>query len=121
MDIKEKLEILGHTVSLPNSFNEPFAENKMKKFGNEKHSEWKANMMRRDKQNIQPQDAILVLNFEKNKIPNYIGGATFMEIIKAWELGKKIFFYSPLPNCCFTDELRGISPVILNGDLNLIK
>lgn len=44
-----------------------------------------------------------------------------MEIVKAWELDKKIFFYNPLPKCSFTDELEGINPKIINGDLNLIK
>ena len=43
---------------------------------------------------VKANDAGLVLNFEKKGIPNYIGGGTFMEIIKAWELNKKIFLLS---------------------------
>jgi len=64
---------------------------------------------------------VLVLNFEKKGLPNYIGGATFMEIVKAWELNKKIFFWNPLPKCSFTDELIGINPVIIDGNLDLIE
>lgn len=26
-----------------------------------------------------------------------------------------------LPNCCFSDELNGMNPKIINKDLNLIK
>lgn len=78
-------------------------------------------MLKKDEKNILHQEAILVLNFEKKRIPNYIGGATFLEIYKAFELNKKIFFYNPLPKCSFTDELIAIDPIIINGDLNKIK
>lgn len=115
------LEEMGYEVSYPNSYDDPFCEEKMKEMSREEHIKWKAMMMGRDKENISPVDAILVLNFEKKGIVNYIGGATFLEIYKAWELGKKIFFYNGLPNCSFTDELVGINPVVINGDLGLVK
>ena len=44
-----------------------------------------------------------------------------MEVIKAWEMNKKIFFYNPLPNCSFSDELRGMSLVVINGELELVR
>ena len=78
-------------------------------------------MMSKDKANIESQDAVLILNFEKKGISNYIGGATFLEVYMAWELKKKIFFYNPLPNCSFTDELVGINPVVINGNLELVR
>jgi diphthamide synthase subunit DPH2 len=120
-EVKSFLESRGHEISLPNSYNEPFAEERFKKMSNEEHAEWKGVMMRRDEPNIKIQDAILFLNFEKNKIPNYIGGATFLEIYTAWEMNKKIFFYNPLPNCSFIDELKAINPIIINGDLEVIR
>jgi hypothetical protein len=119
--IKEILEKRGHKITLPNSFEEPFKEEEIKKISPEEHSKWKREMMKRTEKDIPKNDAILVLNFEKKGIPNYIGGATFIEIIKAWELNKKIFFMNPLPNCSFTDELKGMNPIIINQDLNLIK
>lgn len=119
--IVKALETTGHDVSYPNSYDEPFAEEKFKAMSAKEHVEWKGMMMKKDDDNIKPQDAILVLNFEKKNIPNYIGGATFLEIYVAWKMGKKIFFYNPLPNCSFTDELIGINPIIINGDLSLIK
>jgi len=120
-EVARILELNGHKISYPNSYDDPFIEERLKKTNSEEHITWKATMMAKDKENIEPQDAVLVLNFEKKGISNYIGGATFLEIYKAWELRKKIFFYNPLPNCSFTDELIGINPVILNGDLSLIK
>ena len=76
--------------------------------------------MRLHEPKIKKNDAILVLNFEKKGIPNYLGGGTFMEIVKAWELKKKIFFFNPIPKCSFTDELTGINPIIINKDLSKI-
>ena len=115
------LEKMGHNVSYPNSYDDPFAEERFKSMSVEEHVEWKGMMLRKDKENIEPNDAIFVLNFQKNGIPNYIGGATFLEVFKAWEMNKQIFFYNSLPNCSFTDELKGINPTIINGDLELIK
>ena len=119
--IKEELELKGHKIMLPNSYEEPFKEEKLKKLSKKEHIAWKQKMMKSHEPKIKLNDAILVLNFEKNNLPNYIGGATFMEIVKAWELDKKIFFFNNLPNCSFTDELTGINPVLINQDLSKIK
>ena len=119
--IKNFLESRGHKVSLPNSFDEPFAEERFRNMSKKEHVEWKSTIMKKDEENINPNDAVLVLNFEKRGIPNYIGGATFLEVYTAWKMDKKIFFYNSLPNCSFTDELIGINPVIINGDLEEIR
>ncbi|MFH0808116.1 MAG: hypothetical protein V1888_00675 [archaeon] len=115
------LEDMGHEVSYPNSYDDPFAEDRARVMNHEEHVRFKSMMMRRDRENLEPVDAVLVLNLEKKGIPNYIGGATFLEVYMAWELGKKIFFYNPLPKCSFSDELTGINPVILNENLGLVR
>ncbi len=120
-EIQRELEQAGHQVAFPNSYEEPLKEEEMKARGLEAHVQWKAEMLRRDKQNIEPNDAVLVLNFEKNGQPNYIGGATFLELYKAWEMGKKLFLYNPIPDNIFRDELTGMNPQVLNGDLSRIK
>ena len=93
----------------------------MKLLSPEEHIKWKAMMLRKDKENIEPNDAILVLNFEKNGQPNYIGGATFLEIFRSWEMGKKIFLLNPIPDNLLKDEIIGFDPVVLNGNLELIE
>ena len=118
--IVPELEKAGHVLTMPNSYDEPFLEEKMKKFSKEKHAAWKQEMIKKDEEIIMPQDAILVLNLEKNSVMNYIGGATFLEIYTAFRLGKKVFLYNPIPDCIFTDELCGMNPIILNGDLSKI-
>ncbi len=119
--IKEELEGAGHLITLPNSYEEPMKEEEMKKVGERDHVEWKAAMIRTHRGKIEDNDAILVLNFEKNDIKNYIGGATFLEIYEAFMQNKKIFLYNPIPEGILADELRGFGPIILNGDLSQIK
>ena len=119
--IDETLKSMGHSTFMPNSFNEPFKEESMKELGAKQHAEWKKSMLRRDEDNIRPCDAILVLNFEKNGMPDYIGGATFLEINKAFELEKKIFLMNPIPENIFTDELKGMCPIIINGNLDELR
>ncbi len=70
---------------------------------------------------VKANDAVLVLNFEKNSQKNYIGGATFLEIFKAFELNKKIFLFNSIPDGILKDELIGMNPMIINGDLSKIK
>lgn len=119
--IKEQLEKAGHKITLPNSYNDPMKEEKMKQLSKEEHIKWKSEMMGRDKQNITPNDAIIVLNFDKGDNKNYIGGATFLEIYKAWELNKKIFLVNSIPEGILKDELTAFNPIILNGDIAKIQ
>ena len=70
---------------------------------------------------IKDGDAILVINVEKDGIANYIGGNTFLEMGFAHVLGKKIFLLNPYPNARYKDELIAMQPIILNGNLELIK
>lgn len=115
--ILEKLEAAGHTVELPNSYDNPLAEQQSKALGEDAHSAFKKTMFARSLRVIEDSDAMLVLNFEKHGQQNYIGGATFLEVYDAYRMDKKIFFYNPLPEGIFYDELRGMAPVVINGSL----
>lgn len=120
-EIKEILEKAGHKVTSPNGFEESEKENQMRKLSSRAHQKWKAEMIRKDGKIVALNDAILVLNFDKHNTPNYIGGATFLEMFKAFELGKKIFLYNPIPEGMLTDEILGFGPIAINGNLKKIK
>lgn len=66
-------------------------------------------------------DAILVLNFTKKNIENYIGGNTFLEMGFAYVQNKKIFLYNTVPEMHYKDELLAMQPIVIDGDLGLIK
>lgn len=71
---------------------------------------------------IKGSDAILVLNFEKKGIENYIGGNTLMEIGFAYVNGKKIFLVNPIPSeVSYRDEIEAMEPVVINRDLSMIE
>ena len=71
---------------------------------------------------MQGADAVLVLNFDKHGIKNYIGGNTLMEIGFAHVLDQKIFLWNPIPEIpYYKSEIEAVKPIIINGDLDLIK
>ena len=71
---------------------------------------------------ILKSDAILVVNLDKKGIPNYIGGNTLMELGFAYVNNKKIFLLNPIPEeVSYTDEIKAVQPIILNGDLSKLE
>jgi len=66
---------------------------------------------------IKSSDAILVANYTKNDIKDYIGGNTFIEIAFAYILEKKIFILNTIPEQNNSLEIAGMKPIILHGDI----
>ena len=124
-EIKKVLENNGHEILLPNTYDDPKQEEKMWNLGKKEHQEFKARMYKQSEEKIKDVDAVLVLNYDKEKdgviYKNYIGGATFLEIYDAFRLGKKIYMINDIPNGILYDEIEGFNPILINGDLDLIK
>ena len=124
-EVKKILEEKNNEVFLPNCYDDPTAEQKMWDLGKEEHQKFKAKMYKQSEETISKMDAVLVLNLDKEKegeiFKNYIGGATFLEMYDAFRLGKKIYLYNDIPKGMLFDEIEGFGPIIINGDLNLIK
>ena len=67
-------------------------------------------------------DVILVTNFEKNGMPGYIGGNVLMEMVLAFHYKKPIFIYNSISeDLGIKEEVYGLNPIFLNGDLNTLK
>jgi hypothetical protein len=118
--VREELERRGHIVTPPNNYDDPDREERVKASTPDEYQEWKANMLRRQAEKVQSNDAVLVLNFDKGESRNYLGGATFLEVFKAWELGKKIYFFNPVPEGILHDELQAMCPVVVEGNFSLV-
>ena len=118
-NIKEYLENKGYEVFVPHTYLNP--EKEMEAWEGETHAEFKARMFRLSEERIQKMDAVLVLNYEKHGIKNYIGGSTFLEMYEAFRNNKKIYMYNGVPEGLLYDEIDGFSPIIINGDLEKIK
>ena len=102
-----------------------FLLRKMWAMGREEHQKFKAKMYKQSEDTIKNMDAVLVLNMDKEKdgviYKNYIGGATFLEMYDAFRMNKKIYLYNDIPQSILTDEIKGFAPILINGDLNLVK
>ena len=123
--VKNKLEKASHNIYLPNCYDDPSTEEKMRNIGKGAHQLFKAKMFKQSEDTIKNMDTVLVLNFDKEKdgkiYKNYIGGATFLEMYEAFRNNKKIFLYNDIPEGMLFDEIEGFSPIIINGDLTKIK
>lgn len=116
--IKQELELKGNDITLPNCYDAPETESKYR--DTKEHSKWKGEMIKHSEIVISGVDAVLVLNYDKNGVKNYIGGATFLEMYDAFRLGKQIYLINDIPEGILKDEIIGFNPLILNGNIKNI-
>jgi len=70
---------------------------------------------------MQDADALLVANFDKHGIKNYIGGNAFLEMGFAHVLNQKIYLLNPIPRMPYYEtEIVAMRPMVINGDLSKI-
>lgn len=125
VEIQKELEIKGYMVIIPatarkmketGDFN---VDNYKTWYGDAKDYHKKTALMEGHFKEVEKADAILVLNFEKNGKPNYIGGNVLMEMAIAFYLKKKIYIYNEIPEeSAFLEEILGMNPVVLHGSID---
>ncbi len=131
-EIKKQLEEMEHEVKLPPNEVEnekgeliPVQEYYRIRKATNDHTGWigdrKSGAIMAHFEKIEWSNAILVLNYDKNGIPGYVGGNTLMEIGLAFFLKKKIYYLNDIPEMSYKEELSGVNPIIVNGNLQLIK
>ncbi|TSC92630.1 MAG: Maf-like protein [Candidatus Berkelbacteria bacterium Licking1014_7] len=114
MAVKERLEKAGHKIFAPENIleyvkGEIEIENKREKI--------MLDAIRTYYEKIKKSDAILVVNFTKNKIKNYIGGNSLIEMAFAHVLRKKIYLFNPIPRMSYTDEIEAMKPIVVGRSL----
>lgn len=130
-EAKDTLELFGHEVDLPPSklhddqgniisVQDYYALRK-----SELPEDWvwerKKWAMKTHFSKVDWSDAILVLNYEKNSIPGYVGANTLMEMGLALHLDKPIYLLHQLPEISYKEELLGMKPIVLDGSLEKIN
>jgi len=130
-EIQEKLEALGHEVDLPpsevpdeNGVMMPVKKyyeirklaEKEKGGGDSWIWDLKSVAIMNHFNKVAWADVILVNNYTKNNIPNYIGANTFLEMGLAFYLGKKIYLLNPIPEVSYKEEILGMKPVVINNN-----
>ena len=118
--IKSSLERKGHKVILPKIIKPGIGE--LMKVNKKEAFRMKRKLMTWCYNHIKQVDAILVVNYNRGKIKNMVGGDSFLEMGIAFNYNKKIFLLNPIPKgLIYTKEIKTIRPIIINRDLEKIK
>lgn len=125
VEYRDKLKALGHECELHEHYVDraagklPELWERMQK----EHAKVKIEheYIRYHYNEILNSDAVLVLNFDKNGIKNYIGGNTLIEMGQAYVNNKKIFLLNPIPVMQYKEEIEALQPVVIDDNLDLIK
>ncbi len=128
---RKELESMGHEVKLP-PLEVADGEGKMipvkeyyalRKAAADDH-DWiwkrKAEAMHWHFDKVAWADAILVCNYDKNNIAAYIGPNTLLEMGLAFHLKKPIYLLNPIPEVSYKEEILGMWPIVISGDLKKI-
>ena len=128
IDISKKLGKIGYKVLLP------LTAGKMERSGDfriETYKTWFADkdnykrktfLTKHHFKKIEKGDAVLVLNYEKNGRPGYIGGAVLAEMAVGLHFGKKIFILNDIDeSVSYKEEILGMLPVFLDGRIENLE
>lgn len=115
LDVAEELRQNGHSVETPS-----LVEGRVYEDNLDADSGWKRGFIDEHFRKIDQSEAILVVNETKKGVENYVGGNTLVEIGYAYGQGLDIFLLNPVPDMSYTDEINGMNPIVLDGDLSKI-
>ncbi len=131
-DAKIRLEAAGHEIKMP-PLEVPDEKGTMipvKEYWDARKATatttgwlWdrKEETMRNHFEKVLWADAILVLNYSKNSIENYIGGNVLLEMGLAFHSRKPIYLLNPIPEILYKEEILGMKPIVISGNLELIR
>ena len=138
-EIRDELVSLGHEVGMPELaleiplhltggkkvfFKRYIEDNGGIEAFPPEHGIWdvKESAMRDHFKKITDADAILVVNEDKNGIQGYVGGNGLIEIGVAFYLGKRTYILNTVSSeLSYKQEILGMKPVMIDGDLKQIK
>lgn len=121
LEVKKKLEKLGHKPFLTDLHKGFEGKSDREKEQLKLFQKYNKDAIRQFWRAMQGADAVVVLNYDKHGIKNYVGGNTFLEMGFAHVLNQKIFLLNPIPDMIYTTEIVAMKPIVLNGDLSKIK
>jgi hypothetical protein len=116
------LEKMGH-VAFMSSFGPNYRGKSAEEIETQKlRDKYQHDAIREFWKPMQDADALLVLNYDKNGVKNYIGGNAFLEMGFAHVLGQKIYLMNPIPDMpYYGTEIIAMQPLVIEGDLAQIK
>lgn len=130
--LRKELESAGHEVKLPPlevadgsgkmiPVKEYYAIRKSAADDETWVWEKKAEAMRNHFDKVSWADAVLICNHDKNGVSGYVGANTLLEMGLAFHLKKPIYLLYPIPEVSYKEEILGMRPVVINGNLSKIS
>lgn len=126
-DVQDKLEKLGFDVLMPatamvmKKSGDYNVDHYKTWFGDKNDYHKKTKLVRGHFDEIEKGDLILVLNYEKHGVKDYIGGNVLMEMTIAFYLNKPIFILNDIPKeSPFLEEIMCLNSITLQGKLELL-
>lgn len=111
------LESFGYEVVLPNPREGEIDYNLL---SDDERATLKETLIQDHLDEINESDAIFVFNEDKKGVAGYIGGNTLMEMAFAYAQKIEIFLLKPSLDMSYTDEILGMKPIVVNGNLEAI-
>jgi hypothetical protein len=128
VDVQTELEARGYKAIIPINAErmkesgdfDPSHYRTWLKDANDYHK--KTALMRLHFTEIEKADSILVLNFEKHGVDNYIGGNVLIEMALAFYLHKPVYIFNDIPKeSPFLEEIIAMQPIVMHGDINKLE
>ncbi len=123
LELKTRLESMGHEVITP----DPAKDFHLKAIAGNNYIDTyqlkiKYDYIRKHYNHIVNADSIIIANYDKNGVKNYIGGNAFLEMGFAHILDKPIYLLNPIPteNNSY-HEMMAMRPIILHNKLSIFS
>jgi nucleoside 2-deoxyribosyltransferase len=121
LDVQQQLKEMGHEVFVSIFANVYIGRTEQEKEQITVYHKNEKDAIREFWNIIKACDGILVLNYTRRGIENYIGGNTFLEMGFAHVLNKRIFLMNPIPDVqLYRSEIEAMKPEIIYEDLTKV-
>lgn len=122
IDIYDQLKALGHEVFMSKFGDQYVGKTDDKKEALKLKHKYNFDAIREFWEPMKKTDGLVVANYDKQGIKNYIGGNTFLEMGFAHVLNIPIYLMNPIPKMPYYEtEIIAMKPIVLHGDLKKIK
>lgn len=119
IELCDQLRSMGHEVFMSKFGDQYVGKSDAEKEKLKLNHKYNFDAIREFWKPMQDADALLVANYDKNGIKNYVGGNSFLEMGFAHVLNQKIFLLNPVPEIpYYKTEILAMKPVVLNGKLS---
>lgn len=113
-DTANTLDALGYEIITPNPREGEIDYNTLP---DAERAALKETLIQEHLDEINESDAILIFNEDKKGVVGYIGGNTLVEMAFAYAQKIELFLLKPVPDMSYTDEILGMKPIALDGDI----